>query len=140
MTKKLTNKPKENINCGAAAGCSVGYERSISYSIGFSVSATVSSWINGGFDVSKSWTTGNQYTCNGNTRDTVCIWYNTAHTAYTVRNYDYNQCTGSAARGKAVIHSPNAGNRGGGYYCVVGASCINRGSSYWDRNGRAGGP
>jgi hypothetical protein len=38
-----------------------------------------------------------------------------------------------------VMFSPNANNRGGGYYCVIG-TCRAQGDNYWDYSGRAGGP
>ncbi|OBT64832.1 hypothetical protein VE03_06403 [Pseudogymnoascus sp. 23342-1-I1] len=134
------NQLSENIQCGSSPSCAVGHEESKSYTIGFSVSASIDSWIGGGFDVSKSWTTGNEYTCYGAEGDTVCVWYKTAHTAYTVQNYDYNQCTGADAKGKAVIQSPNNGNKGGNFYCVMGSACRSQGEGYWDLNGPAGGP
>ncbi|OBU00954.1 hypothetical protein VE01_00773 [Pseudogymnoascus verrucosus] len=134
------NQLSENIECGSSPSCAVGHEESKSYTIGFSVSGSIDSWIGGGFDVSESWTTGNEYTCYGAAGDTVCVWYKTALTAYTVRNYDYNQCTGASPRGTAVIKSPNNNNKGGNYYCVMGSACRSQGEGYFDLNGRAGGP
>ncbi|KIM99297.1 hypothetical protein OIDMADRAFT_166920 [Oidiodendron maius Zn] len=128
----------ENINCNCAV-CSVGDEESESITVGWSASATVDEWIDGGFDVQVSWTTGKQYTCQANPGDTVCIWYLTAHTAYTVQNYNYNQCTGAQPSGTAIIFSPNKNNAGGYYYCVIN-SCANEGYHYWDYSGPAGGP
>ncbi|KFY39147.1 hypothetical protein V495_06128 [Pseudogymnoascus sp. VKM F-4514 (FW-929)] len=134
------NQLSENIQCGSSPSCAVGHEESKSYTIGFSVSGSIDSWIGGGFDVSESWTTGNEYTCYGAAGDTVCVWYKTAHTAYTVRNYDYNQCTGASPKGTAVVKSPNNNNKGGNYYCVMGSACRSQGEGYWDNNGPAGGP
>lgn len=51
------------------------------------------------------------YSCTGNSGDTVCVWYNTAHTAYTVQNGAYNDCTGfSPSGGTLVMYSPNSNN------------------------------
>lgn len=87
-----------------------------------------------------SWTTGNSYNRTGNSGDTVCVWYNTAHTAYTCQNGAYNDCTGfSPSSGEFVMFSPNINNVGGGYYCVIG-TCRSQGSGYLDYNGPAGGP
>ncbi|KAF5628128.1 uncharacterized protein FTJAE_9003 [Fusarium tjaetaba] len=131
----------ENINCASAASCSVGQTDSTSYTIGWT--ATVSSpgggWISGGFGVSESWTTGNSYTCNAGKGETVCIWYNIAHTAYTVQEYTKNTCTEGHGGTPYVMYSPNENNKGGGYYCVIG-TCRSKGEGYWDYNGRAGGP
>ncbi|KAK7418933.1 hypothetical protein QQX98_003636 [Neonectria punicea] len=133
----------ENIFCGASPSCAVGYEQSESYTIGFSVSGDITSWLSGGFDVQKSWETGNSYTCYGAVGDTVCVWYNTAHTAYTVRSVVTQQqpCSNpvETVSDPVVIKSPNSNNRGGGYYCVIG-TCRAKGDAYWDDNGPAGGP
>ncbi|RBA17472.1 hypothetical protein FPRO05_02196 [Fusarium proliferatum] len=131
----------ENIDCANAASCSVGQTDSVSYTIGWTASAGGPSgnWISGGFSVSESWTTGNSYTCNGGKGETICIWYNIAHTAYTVQEYTKNTCTEGSGGTPYVIYSPNESNRGGGYYCVIG-TCRSKGDGYWDYNGRAGGP
>jgi hypothetical protein len=95
----------------------------------------------GGFDVSVSWTTGNNYGCDAGKGNTVCVWYNTAHTAYTVENGMLNDCTGfQSTGGSLIMFSPNSNNAGCGYYCVSGAQyCRNQGAAYWDYSGRAGG-
>ncbi|KAF4426135.1 hypothetical protein F53441_14140 [Fusarium austroafricanum] len=132
----------ENINCANAQSCSVGKTDSESFTIGFTVSAggPAATWMSGGFSVSESWTTGNSYTCNGGPGETICIWYNIAHTAYTVQEWSSNPCGGGHASSKPyIMFSPNANNKGGGYYCVVG-TCRSKGEGYWDYNGRAGGP
>lgn len=138
-----TNFLQEVINCGSAASCSVGYVQSESFTIGFSTSATIYEWLSLGFDVSKSWTTGNTYTCTGEEGDDVCIWYNTAHTAVTVRNYvsQLAPCGNpvTIVSDPVIVKSPNSDNRGGGYYCVIG-TCRAKGDNYWDNTGPAGGP
>ncbi|KAH8777418.1 hypothetical protein F5883DRAFT_486721 [Diaporthe sp. PMI_573] len=130
----------QNINCGAATQCGVGESSSRSYTIGWSASAEAWQWLSGGFDVGTSWETGREYTCTASSRETLCLWYNTAHTAYTVQNGMHNPCTGTQnSGGPYVMFSPNRRNQGGGYYCVVG-TCRNQGDNYWDYNGRAGEP
>ena len=126
----------ETITCGQTAGCSVGSSNSKAYTVAFSATAKLAEWISGGFSVSQSWTTGNSYTCNGAAGDTVCIWYNTMHTAYTVHNYftmlGSFGCNNFPVTGPDfVLKSPNNNNAGGGYYCVVG-TCRNQGDSYWE--------
>ncbi|KAH7129219.1 hypothetical protein EDB81DRAFT_661255 [Dactylonectria macrodidyma] len=130
----------ETISCSNAQSCSVGSLQSKSYTIGWSADASAAGWLSGGFSVSTSWTTGNTYTCTGGPGETLCIWYNTAHTAYTVQNVMYNTCgTSYTSSGPFVMYSPNENNRGGGYYCVIG-TCRSQGDNYWDKTGRAGGP
>ena len=126
----------ETITCGPTAGCSVGSSKSKSHTVTYSVSSKIGEWISGGFSVSQSWTTGNSYTCNGAAGDTVCIWYSTMHTAYTVhdslRTVGSFGCNSDPIIGPDVIlKSPNNNNAGGGYYCVVG-TCRNRGDNYWE--------
>lgn len=71
-----------------------------------------------------------------NEGDTICVWYNTAHTAYTVQNWQDNASTGNPD----VMFSPkNKHNDGKSYYCVVG-TCRSMGQGYWDKSGPAGGP
>jgi len=131
----------------------------VSYTIGWTANLTPVSWISGGFSVSESWSTGNTYSCTGSTGEDVCVWYNTAHTACkypfsllktvvdwfsdTVQNMQRDSCKvggGWDADGDPfVMFSPNANNRGGGYYCVIG-TCRAQGDNYWDYSGRAGGP
>ncbi|KAH8170333.1 hypothetical protein LIA77_09114 [Sarocladium implicatum] len=130
----------ENAFCGTAPSCSAGYEETTSYTIGFTAEISADGWTSAGFNVQKTWETGNQYTCYGGAGDTACVWYNTAHTAYTVKNVHYDSCLGSSDRSDPyVMWSPNQDNVGGGYYCVVG-TCRNINARYWDYSGRAGGP
>ncbi|GAQ40516.1 hypothetical protein AtubIFM55763_001444 [Aspergillus tubingensis] len=131
----------ENLDCGNADHCTVGATQSKSYTIGWTATADASQWISGGFAVQASWTTGLDYQCTASSHQTVCIWYNTAHTAYTVQNGLYNVCTGFNPNNGAgfVMFSPNQNNKGGGYYCVIG-TCRSQGQNYWDKSGPAGGP
>jgi hypothetical protein len=90
--------------------------------------------------VAESWKTGNMYLCNGGPHETICVWYNAAHTAYTVRDTMWNRCTGYAPDNHGpdyVMFSPNIDNKGSHYYCVVG-TCRSQGENYWDKSGRAG--
>ncbi|KAK0745566.1 hypothetical protein B0T18DRAFT_428697 [Schizothecium vesticola] len=89
-------------------------------------------WITGGFAVELSVETGSTYNCEGKEGE---------KTAYTVRNADYNRCTGISDRGGPyVMWSPNSNDRGSEFYCVHGAQyCRNKGDRWLDTNGRAGG-
>lgn len=126
----------ENLLCAPHEGCSVSHLTS--HTVGWSASAGIAQWITGGFSVEKSVTTGDTYTCNGNPGDEVCVWVNIPHTAYTVQ--DVNENCGGPEGDNKVIKSPNTNwDSPTGYYCVVG-TCRSEGQSYWDNNGRAGGP
>ncbi|KAG9255663.1 uncharacterized protein F5Z01DRAFT_651753 [Emericellopsis atlantica] len=130
----------ETINCQASPSCSVGHEKETSITVEWSADISANGWISAGFSVSKSWTTGNEYTCYGGAYDEVCVWYNTAHTAYTVQNVKSEPCSQSVTYSDPfVMYSPNNNNAGGGYYCVVG-TCRSKTDSYWDKSGPAGGP
>lgn len=136
----LAKQLSDTINCGNAATCSASQSQSKSYSIGFSADATYEEWISGGFSVEMSWETGNEYVCGGSTGETVCTWYQTAHTAYTVVNCDATTCDPECNPSDPfVMFSPNHNNAGGGYYCVTG-TCRAQGDSYWNFDGPAGGP
>lgn len=129
------------MNCGTAPLCTVGQMQSSSYTIGWSASSSATTWISGGFDVSESWSTGDTYSCTANSNETVCVWYNTAHTAYTVQNGVSDGCWSGwiPESNNFVMYSPNANNIGGGYYCVIG-TCRGQDQQYWNYNGPAGGP
>jgi hypothetical protein len=125
--------------------CDPSHTCAVSYTNGGSVSWSISGgagweWISGGFDVSSDWSWDNTYTCSGDPGDVVCVWYNIAHTAYTVRKGFRGDCL-DVDTTPYVMFSPNSNNVGAGYYCVVGAQfCRNINAQYWDYNGPAGGP
>ncbi|ORX35461.1 hypothetical protein BD324DRAFT_652587 [Kockovaella imperatae] len=130
----------ESITCSQDAGCQVGQSQTTSITVDWSLAsaADITEWFTAGFDVSESWTTGNSYTCDGNAGETVCIWQNVAHTAYSVMEEEINNCVGVTSSHAGVIRSPNSNNQGGGFYCVVG-TCGDQGDGYWEA-GCAGGP
>ncbi|KLO95439.1 uncharacterized protein LW93_7979 [Fusarium fujikuroi] len=130
----------EPIRCGNSRGCTVGKTDSESFTVGATFNVGQDKyWASMGFAVTKSWSTGNTYSCNGGQNETVCIWYNTAHTTYTVK--ETTRAPGEYEKTTSIydISSPNKNNKGGDYYCVVG-HCKAKGDSWWDRNGRRGGP
>ncbi|KAK4182911.1 hypothetical protein QBC35DRAFT_395003, partial [Podospora australis] len=96
----------------------------------------------GGFAVEMSIETGNNYECQGQASDYFAVWKNQAQTAYTVRNYNFNQCTGTSWSSPCVMCSPNAGNRGGYYYCVYGRQYVRHKGDRWldTSDSRPGGP
>ena len=135
----------ENMNCASASSCSVGSEKTKSYTVGWTASISGGTWITGGFEVMKTWSTGNTYTCNGNKGQKICTWYKVAHTAFKVQNYFYNSCFGTKTKsGDAyLIYAPNKNNKNanGGVYCRTEGNCHFQGDSFWDHsNSRPGGP
>lgn len=64
--------------CDPSHECVMGADQGHDYTIGFSVSAEIISWITGGFDVSESESTGSHQDCYAEDGDTVCEWYNMA--------------------------------------------------------------
>ena len=118
-------------NCGAGGEgdtCSVSYLTS--YTIGYSINVGGSvGWFSGGFSVQESVTTGNTYTCNAAADETVCVWVNIPHTAYTVEKGvdDVDYCD-NQPDGPLVMESPTGEMD---YYCVRGDACRNNGEGYW---------
>lgn len=132
---------QENLDCGDLDECAVSASTSKSYTIGWTATANVGQWISGGFAVEQNWETGSAYECTGHAHQTICLWYKTAHTAYTVRNGQLNQCTGFNPNDddSFIMTSPNKGNKGGLHYCVTGY-CRSQGQGYWSDYAPAGGP
>ncbi|MCJ1230185.1 hypothetical protein MMC12_006857 [Toensbergia leucococca] len=122
----LQKQVSELLSCGTE-GCQV--TQLTSYTIGWSISiGTKFDFIDIGGDVEKSWTTGDSYTCNGGPGDTICVWVNLQHTAYTVwTDWCYTDPN------PYVVKAPHKDNWGGKYYCVVG-TCRNNGDEYWNDN------
>lgn len=131
------------MSCGSAPACTVGYSESDGITIGFTATTDfgLEHWITAGFTVQKSWNTGTDYHCSGGPGDTVCVWYKTAHTAYTVQQFFQDRCDDSRSwyGDPWILISPNQFNAGGGEYCVVG-TCRHIQANYWDYDGPAGGP
>lgn len=128
-------------NCGTTPKCSISYRKPKGVSISYTTSNDhVENWISGGFFVREKWTTLNDYTCSAEAGETVCIWFNVAHTAYTVWNDYLDTCDGLARHSDPfILFSPNQANSGGGEYCVIGP-CRHEGDWWWDYSGPAGGP
>jgi len=134
-TDYLHKQVSETTGCGAEGtggsddGCSVSYLTS--YTIGWSASVTGTiNWLSGGFSVQESVTTGDTYTCSAGPGESVCVWVDIPHIAYTVAlgvvdpNY---QCT-TQPYGPLVMESPTGTMT---YYCVRGDACRTNGEEYW---------
>ncbi|KAK3994806.1 hypothetical protein QBC44DRAFT_367323 [Cladorrhinum sp. PSN332] len=127
----------ENMSCGSAKECSATWEKTKSYSVGWSASINGGAWTTGGFAVQTTWSTGNSYTCTGDKNQKVCTWYKVAHTAFTVQNFFFNACYGTKTKtgGTYVIFAPNQGNKNanGGVYCRTGSNCQGQGAEFWNK-------
>ncbi|KAI1102631.1 hypothetical protein F4804DRAFT_334123 [Jackrogersella minutella] len=122
------------MNCAAGTQCTVTVEKSTSTTIGFSfgLESEGLDWISGGFDVSKSFTTGDQYGCTGITNQEVCVWYRASYTSYTVQKVHHWPCGEGTSRDDPVIlNSPDKDNSDTNYYCVIGP-CRSEGDGYWE--------
>ncbi|KAG5747388.1 hypothetical protein H9Q70_009931 [Fusarium xylarioides] len=135
----LHKQLSEPIVCGPSPGCSVGRTDSESFTISGTINPGRDKWWGSfGFSVTKAWTTGNSYTCNGNQNETVCIWYKTAQTTFVVK--EHKKAPGESQWTESIhdVSAPNKNNKGGNYYCVIGHGCKAKGDSWWDRKGRNG--
>jgi len=130
------------MQCPSNNGCEISHFSSHSVSWSVAAGVTINSWINGEFAVQKSVETGTTYTCQGSPRDYYAVWRKVGTTAYTVRNYSQNQCTGTTFGGQFVLWSPNSNNRRSYYYCVYGKNYVRwEGDRWLDTSpGEPGGP
>ena len=116
----------DNISCGGAT-CSAAKLKE--HTFGISAEGTLAGNIAGlGIGVTNEWTSGEQYTCQEEDSETVCVWVKMAYTIYDL-------ATADGCQNHATIEGkiPNANNAGGGYYCVVGADlCRSIDSHYWE--------
>ncbi|CAK1358725.1 hypothetical protein CB0940_06712 [Cercospora beticola] len=125
------------LRCDSAETCTKVHAEGESVNVGFEAGVTPVSWINGGFSVSKSFSTEQASECQAVRGQAVCVWQRIAYTAYTVRNV---RCStnGCFKDGEPyVIKSPNKGQTED--YCVVNA-CRGIGQGYWEKTSIAGGP
>ncbi|KAJ5256561.1 hypothetical protein N7478_012665 [Penicillium angulare] len=134
----------KNIECGSSSSCSASVTSSNSHTFTFTSSFELYKWISAGFSVSKTFTESASYTCGGTKGETVCVWYNAAHTKYQAQNQISLYCddaTGgtSLVESPSVLVSPNSNGKGSKYYCVIG-TCRDKGEGYWNPKGRYGGP
>ncbi|KAI4198246.1 MAG: hypothetical protein LQ350_005408 [Teloschistes chrysophthalmus] len=120
----------ENIDCGTD-GCSVGKLKSHTFGIeagigGFSVENVP---VPVQFGVTKSWTSGETYTCDGK-GEKVCVWLKVAYTTFKAKWNDGPSCSGNRDPGELTF--PNKNNEGGDYYCVRGDTCRSMDANYWE--------
>lgn len=142
MQHFLHRQATKPMRCGGSEGCGVEFNEQDTYTVEFNVNLAGTGsyeWISGGFAVSKSWSEGSTYTCEGEGA-TVAVWEAIAYTSYNVRETVVGNCVGQAT--EYTIYSPNDNNRGGpGFYCVRGDDYVRyKGDAYWQHNVKKGGP
>ncbi|KAK2616693.1 hypothetical protein QQS21_000305 [Conoideocrella luteorostrata] len=124
--------------------CSTGHEESNSHTIKYSATFGYGEWISAGFEVSEAQSTGQVNTCHAKKGDRVCVWWRTAHTAYTVQTYRHNAAFSPTKGNKigqpTVIKSPNKNHVGSGYICGRGDQCDTKGEEKWGNITPFGGP
>ncbi|KAK9415860.1 hypothetical protein SUNI508_09989 [Seiridium unicorne] len=127
--------------------CEIAYLDAQSYEIGFSGDLLGADWISGGFSVTQSHQTGNTPNCQSKPdeeQDILCVWFRTAHTAYTVQNWKHdlnqNPTDGDKDGDPHVLTSPNDKNVGHAYVCGRGDRCKEQGAEFWGSSAPAGGP
>ena len=83
----------------------------------------------GGLGAKESYNIINNYSCQADGNDKVCVWVNIEHIGYTINGMsnDGGSCHASG-EGSIVIDAPTGEAT---YYCVFGDSCRNLGDAYW---------
>ncbi|KAF2261992.1 hypothetical protein CC78DRAFT_535228 [Lojkania enalia] len=120
--------------------CMAGISTSTSYTLGFDASMPLNRWVTGGFSVSASYSTGNNYECTGDSEKghkKVCIWAYKGHTAYTVKNIDYPmnpRCGGKSESRDIRVTSPLSDEHVKGYWCGYNEDCHDMGYEEWTEN------
>ncbi|KZV79389.1 hypothetical protein EXIGLDRAFT_757007 [Exidia glandulosa HHB12029] len=118
------------VECNDVPSCTVGNSESESFSVGATLGGAFE-WIDGGFDVSVSFETGEARECQGVTGQTVCVFSKIPHKRYNVLDADYNVCTGvGETQSKHVITSPV--NNAESFECGLNDQCHDIGTEAWD--------
>lgn len=114
---------------GSTDADTCGVSELTSYTIGWSVGGALNTpFLSFDGSVQQSVTTGDTYSCNAGPGETVCVWVNIEHTAYTVQKAVTGDFCDKQPNGPYVIKAPNGHV---GYYCVHGSACRNDGDEYW---------
>ncbi|POS70743.1 hypothetical protein DHEL01_v210865 [Diaporthe helianthi] len=96
----------DEMRCNPGRTCGISATTGTSYAVGWSANANAFGWISGGFAVTKTEMTGNNYVCNGNPGDRLCLWKNQGQTAYTVRNWISTPCQAESPVGNPYVIGP----------------------------------
>lgn len=117
----------EKIDCSSAKGCGTTHleQRTFGYSVAVGANTPFNSV---GFGVTQEWTSGEEYSCEGETGDIVCVWVKIKYIEYDV---EPENCDGES--GVRTLRAPAEGTGTGkrDYYCVTGKYCRTLGEGYW---------
>ncbi|CAF3453605.1 unnamed protein product [Fusarium graminearum] len=133
--QQMTN----NHQCGKNGGCEISKSEVEGQSVSLSASISGDGWISAGFEVSEYQESGEAQTCYGEPGDTICVWWRTANTMYTVDVQYYKCCQKSGGLTPQVITSPNSNNQGSSAICGRNEQCHTKGHSYWNNMERSNG-
>ncbi|KAL8693986.1 MAG: hypothetical protein Q9218_001285 [Villophora microphyllina] len=117
-----------NLEC-AQNECSLAdiNEHTFGYTVGGGASFDWTAGIAAEFSIVQEWTSGGQFTCNGEPHDTICVW---SRLEYSVFDADTSSDACNNA-GTVEVKAPK--KEGQNYYCVVGKQyCRSDGQGYWD--------
>lgn len=122
--------------CGASnLQCSSGATQETSFDWSIDIGAEIYEWISGGFSVGGSIGSGTNEGCAATGASNVCMWYEQAYVAYTVRNVWGGSCARNPPSDPFILWSPMDDNRCGiGYYCVQN-TCQSENAGYWTKTG-----
>ncbi|KAM0326761.1 hypothetical protein ACHAQA_006635 [Verticillium albo-atrum] len=125
-------------NCAGNPGCEISKSEVEGITVSLSASVSGAGWITAGFEVSEYEESGEVQTCYGDPGDTICVFWRTANTMYTV-NSQSNQCCRAGPKSPKIITSPNAGGIGSSSICGRNEQCKDKGYSYWNNMERQNG-
>ncbi|KAM0632912.1 hypothetical protein ACHAPW_004247 [Verticillium nonalfalfae] len=125
-------------SCAGNPGCEISKSEVEGNVVSFGASISGAGWISAGLEVSQYEESGEVQTCYGDPDDTICVFWRTASTMYTV-NHQSNRCCLPGPYAPVVITSPNAGGVGSASICGRNEQCKDKGYSYWNNMERQNG-
>ncbi|KAM0506853.1 hypothetical protein ACHAPB_002921 [Verticillium nonalfalfae] len=120
-------------SCAGNPGCEISKSEVEGNVVSFGASISGAGWISAGLEVSQYEESGEVQTCYGDPDDTICVFWRTASTMYTV-NHQSNRCCLPGPYAPVVITSPNAGGVGSASICGRNEQCKDKGYSYWNNS------
>ncbi|KAF2869298.1 hypothetical protein BDV95DRAFT_608860 [Massariosphaeria phaeospora] len=127
--KTLNIQLSAPLSCASNHECAVGYGSYESVTIQAEVSGG-KGWIDGGFSVSKTWETGNNYECGGVSGETICVMQEIPFTEYNAQGGVYNACT-REFRGDKKIYRISSPNKSGQKFFCKNDGCVDKGTKTW---------
>ena len=121
------------IACGRGehTGCSAAKIEEHTFGIEGSASVNVGNVAEIGGGIVEEWTTGNQYTCEGENTDAVCVWARSLYKQYQVAPTNIEGCEDEYYPKKWF---PVEDSGEAVFYCVRGERyCRSKGDEYWEK-------